>query len=79
MITAHDDPERLFHLFGGVHPLVVYLVPGASQLAQEQQGVVLGVLDEQDAQGLPEGLAFRCRYHGSSFSSSMLTRPVLTA
>src|SRR5215203_2048594 len=83
-LVVRDDhpprqPERFFHLFGGVHPLMVYFVPGASKPAQKQQGVVLGVLHEQHAQRLPEGLAFRCRYHGSSFSSSMLTRPVLTA
>src|SRR3712207_9534263 len=65
------------HLLGGVHPLVIHLVPRASQRAQEQHGIVLGVLDEQDAQGFVQRPFFRCGYHDSSFSSSMLTRPVL--
>src|SRR5918995_1626977 len=53
-----DHDERCFRIRGvphlqrlrGVHSLVLGLVAAAPELAQQQEGVVLGVLDEQHAQ-----------------------------
>src|SRR5918993_494592 len=74
--------ERPPHRLRGVHPLVDGLVPPALELAQEQHGVVLGVLHDQDAQpdARTGGNSPRIRLHrDSSPSSSAETRPTCTA
>ena len=43
--------ERPPHILRGVHPLVPGLEAALLQLAQQEKGVVLGVLHDQDAQG----------------------------
>src|SRR3712207_1924964 len=71
--------QRLFHRFGGLHPLKLRLVAAAPELVQEEQGVVFGVPHDQHAQRNARLLTFCQLYQDSSFSSSMLTRPVRTA
>jgi hypothetical protein len=51
--------ERFFHRFGGVHSLVVRLVAAALQFAQEEQGIVFGVLHDQHPQRRERFPAFR--------------------
>jgi hypothetical protein len=70
--------ERLLHRLGRLYPFVLRLVAALLQLAQEEQGVVLGVLHDEHPKRPAAAVIPRC-YQGSSPSSSRLTSPVRTA
>jgi hypothetical protein len=54
--------QGLPHGLGGVHPAVVDREPGPRQMADQQVGIALHVLDQEDAQGLERQLRHQARH-----------------